>query len=209
MKKSLLFTTILLLGLAACCKDEPVNNFPTTDVGVVIDGVKWATRNVAMPGTFTNNPEDAGMFFQWNSNTAWLPIGDDPVSLPAGGTWQTTEQLAGDSWNNGRGPCPPGWRLPTREELESLNNTESAWVRENEVNGRLFGTAPYQVFFPARGFRLDTDGIFHGLYFVGYYWSASVDNPRGAFGLFFRYRESRMIHFNRANGFPVRCVAEN
>ena len=34
--------------------------------GVVINGVRWATRNVDKPGTFAANPEDAGMLYQWN-----------------------------------------------------------------------------------------------------------------------------------------------
>ena len=34
-------------------------NSNVTDKGVVINGVKWATRNVATPGTFAANPEVA------------------------------------------------------------------------------------------------------------------------------------------------------
>ncbi|MDL2311458.1 fibrobacter succinogenes major paralogous domain-containing protein [Bacteroidales bacterium OttesenSCG-928-B11] len=33
--------------------------------GVVIDGVKWATRNLAAHGQFVENPEDYGALFQW------------------------------------------------------------------------------------------------------------------------------------------------
>jgi len=36
------------------------------ETGVVINGVKWATRNVDKPGTFVANPEDFGMLYQWN-----------------------------------------------------------------------------------------------------------------------------------------------
>jgi len=43
-----------------------LSNDPYTDAGVIINGIKWATRNVDMPGTFAANPEDAGMFYQWD-----------------------------------------------------------------------------------------------------------------------------------------------
>jgi len=37
----------------------------TTDEGVVINGVKWATRNLDVGSTFVENPEDKGALFQW------------------------------------------------------------------------------------------------------------------------------------------------
>ena len=43
----------------------------TVDKGVIINGIKWATRNVDKKGTFTNNPEDIGMLYQWNSIVGW------------------------------------------------------------------------------------------------------------------------------------------
>ena len=50
---------------ASSRKDNSASD--TTDLGVVINGVKWATRNVAAPGKFATSPEDAGMFYQWNA----------------------------------------------------------------------------------------------------------------------------------------------
>jgi len=41
------------------------------DEGVVINGVKWATRNVDRPNTFAETPESAGMFYQWNDKIGW------------------------------------------------------------------------------------------------------------------------------------------
>ena len=47
----------------------------TVNIGVRINGIVWATRNVAAPGTFVAKPEDAGMFYQWNRKVAWAPTG--------------------------------------------------------------------------------------------------------------------------------------
>jgi hypothetical protein len=37
----------------------------TIDEGVMINGVKWATRNLAAHGKFADKPEDRGALFQW------------------------------------------------------------------------------------------------------------------------------------------------
>ena len=53
-----------------CKKDSDVTN-PTLNKRVVINGVRWATCNVDAPGNFAANPEDAGMFYQWNRKVGW------------------------------------------------------------------------------------------------------------------------------------------
>jgi uncharacterized protein (TIGR02145 family) len=35
------------------------------EIGIVINGIKWATRNLAFKGKFVENPEDYGALFQW------------------------------------------------------------------------------------------------------------------------------------------------
>ena len=88
MKKSFQFFSFCLflaLGTAivvfnSCdTLDDNTNdsrNSSTSDRGVVINGVKWATRNLDQPGTFAAKPEDSGMFYQWNRKKAWTVTGD-------------------------------------------------------------------------------------------------------------------------------------
>ena len=45
---------------------EELPYIPSSLEGVVIDGIRWATRNVDTPGTFANAPSEAGMFYQFN-----------------------------------------------------------------------------------------------------------------------------------------------
>lgn len=59
--KHILSAVMLLISAVSLCAQECVE----------INGVCWATRNVDAPGTFTQNPEDAGMLYQWNRKTAW------------------------------------------------------------------------------------------------------------------------------------------
>ena len=53
-------------GAESTVKATPTDPL-THDAGVVINGITWATRNVDEPGKFAARPEDAGMYYQWNS----------------------------------------------------------------------------------------------------------------------------------------------
>ena len=169
--------------------------------GVVINGITWATRNVDALGAFADYPQDVGMFFQWNRSTAWAATGavtDWDSSVPAGTGWESA--------NN---PCPTGWRVPTQQELQSLNSAGSIWITFNEVNGRVFGTAPNQIFLPAAGAR-SAAGALGNVGVSGHYWSSTPFATTTATSLLFDSAgsSSDMSTGNRAQGFSVRCVAE-
>ena len=172
---------------------------PTFDEGIVINGIRWATRNVDAPGTFAPTPESAGMFFQWNRKKAWATtdiIGGRDNSNPEGTKWYAEND-----------PCPDGWRVPTIEELQSLYDAGSIWTRRNRVRGRLFGTAPYQLFLPATG-GIDADGRHGGVGRSGSYWGSTQDDLILADYLWFS--GGVMIHVDRSwrpGMGSVRCVA--
>ena len=208
MKKLLLLSTVLLLGLAACSTDDDEPQQPTQG-GVIINGIEWATRNVDMPGTFAENPEDTGMIFQWNRRKGWNAtdeeVEDWDSSMPTGTKWYTKND-----------PCPTGWRVPTQAELLSLINSNSIWITKNGVNGRLFGRAPNQIFLPITGMR--SSGIGGLLVAVGMsvsYWSNTRMNGYDmAMSIHLWYDDegwwSNMTwgYSWLPNGHPVRCVAE-
>ena len=202
MKKILLSTTILLLGFVAFPKNA--NGNPTApsvaDEGVVINGIRWATRNVDAPGTFVANPEDAGMLYQWNRSQAWNVI-DEEV-----GNWDN-RWATGTEWVAQNNPCPTGWRIPTREELQSLRDIDSEWTVLNGVSGRLFGTAPNQIFLPAAGWR-NTTGILNSVGISGVFWSNTPDTGARAAILQIGTGRNGILWGGRANGYSVRCVAE-
>ena len=118
--------TILFFAGCSARKNVPPPE-AMTDEGIVINGVRWATRNAEwhrasssrVLRTFASSPEMPGTFFAPSS-----------------------EMLI---------PCPPGWRLPSIPEFESLVAAGSVWTAVNGEYGRLFGTAPNQLFLPAAG----------------------------------------------------------
>jgi uncharacterized protein (TIGR02145 family) len=188
------------------------DNRAVTDEGVVINGVRWATRNVDAPGTFAESPESAGMFFQWSRKKGWYATdeimreGWDIRSSFTSTIWDT-------EWYAENDPCPEGWRIPTRRELEQLRRANSEWTSKNGVYGRLFGTAPNQIFLPAAKFLTTSGNIGWHLGNHGSYWSRTQDSRnRDSVAWRFTFSESDYLWVNamhKALGFNIRCVSIN
>jgi uncharacterized protein (TIGR02145 family) len=175
----------------------------SSDPGVVINGIRWATRNVDAPGTFAFYPESAGMFYQWNRKIGWTPT--DPLKNSNGGTAWNSTIASGSNWEAANNPCPAGWRVPTRAEQQSLCTASSKWTTQNGVWGRLFGVAPNTLFFPAVGYR-DVNGTLNAPSVTGYYWSnMSVNN--GAYFLALNNVVTDIYSFDdRRQAMTIRCV---
>jgi uncharacterized protein (TIGR02145 family) len=188
-----------------------VTNVNAQEEGVVINGVKWATRNVDMPGYFTASPEDAGMFYQWNRKIGWTVT--DPMVNSNGGTIWDNSIPEGDSWIKANDPCPTGWRVPTHEELQSLINSGSEWTALNSVNGRYFGTGEQRIFFPAAGYRVYNYGELDKVGSYGNYWSGTLYPGPSEYPYFMYFvsgdKDADMNSVQRGYGFSVRCVSDD
>ena len=112
--------------------------------GVLVGGVRWATRNVGSPGMFAHAPESFGSRFHWNRRTA---------QQHSDWNWYGNGATV---WERENDPCPQGWRVPTEAELRILTNANSRWVNVNGVNGRLFGVAPNHIFLPSGNYWSST-----------------------------------------------------
>lgn len=178
--------------------------------GVSINGVVWATRNVASPGTFAARPENPGMFYQWNRKKGWPATGD-----VAG--WNASNAY-GDAWAPANDPCPEGWRLPTREEIGRLADSGGEWTTVNGVSGYRFGSGNNTVFFPSAGMRRhitdisgagDTDSVSTdpGTVGTGGYWSSSTSSPAQAWFMIIASFGASQANSERRLGLPVRCVS--
>jgi len=190
-----------------------VNAQSTTDEGVVINGVKWATCNVGKPGTFAANPEEAGMFYQWNRKIGWSAT--DPMINSNGETTWDNSNAIGTTWEKANDPSPSGWRVPTLIEIQTLfdaNKVSNVGIIQGGVNGRKFtdkATGSF-IFLPASNSRHYSDGILDGSDF-GTYWSSTPNGNSQAYYLSFFVNDdyaAGWYDFYRSEGMSVRAVAD-
>jgi uncharacterized protein (TIGR02145 family) len=173
----------------------------TIDPGVMINGVRWATRNLDAPGHFAATPEDYGKFYQWHRATAW-----DATGAITG--WENTPPVI-DSWT--ADITPAGWRLPTLAHLQTLldNTNVTTELRvQGGITGRVFidKTTNATLFLPAAGYRAYSGGTLTSG--GGFYWSSTANGNTRAYYLNFGGINAGLSSETGAFGFPIRCVAE-
>ena len=176
---------------------------------VVINGVKWSTRNVDAPGTFAANPESHGMLYQWNRRIGWSNTGQ-LINSDGGNVWDNSTP-AGTTWENSNDPSPAGWRVPTNVELSTLLDTSKVLNEITSYNGvqcRRFtdiSTGAYMVM-PFSRFRNNADGgMSSGI--GAYVWSAAEQSPTNAHYLSLPPTgTSGIANINKGYGFSIRPV---
>ncbi len=171
MKRNLFYLSIAVASILTL---EPAQaQINTSDPGVTINGVTWATRNVGVKGKFMDNYWSHGLFY---------------------------------SSEEAQAACPPGWGAPTREEFETLIQSENEWVIVNGVTGRQYGSGVGTLFLPAAGYR-NQYGATAGQGNDGYYWS-STPTESASYHLNFHPADVGSIGSNgsRGDGFTLRCV---
>ena len=242
MKKYIIYSMTAVFALSAvftaCKKDKDKDDngngvVPGTETeeSVVINGVRWATRNLDTGGKFVAKPEDYGALFQWGrrsdgheSRTSGTTTTLSDTDTPAHGDFILASAPPYD-WRNPQNdnmwgatktandPSPAGWRVPTHEELASLTDetyVTCEWTTENGVNGyRCTDKATgASLFLPAAGIRNYNSSTLTNAGTNGDYWSSSV-NGTYAYYLSFNSGSVNPGYYNlRAYGFSLRCVAE-
>ncbi len=192
-------------------ENSKASNF---DEGVIINGFKWATRNVGTPNKFVMNPEDFGMYYQFNRKAGWNEYSNEQwdKTIPTKTTWEKV--------NN---PCPEGWRLPTSDELKTLMDTTKVYSELTNLNG-INGikitdkfTKEY-IFLPFAGSRDWENGKLHRG--DGRYWSSQQSTPQetdcnGSTEcryMYYLYLDtSNKVYLSRWSphiGLSVRCLSE-
>lgn len=184
------------------------------DKGVVINGLKWATRNIGTPNKFVMNPEDSGMNYQFNKKVGWNKYSKEQwdKNIAKGATWEKV--------NN---PCPDGWRIPTSEELKDLLDTAKVdfeWSVQNDISGVKFTdkfTKEY-IFLPYAGYRDWENGRLHKG--DGAYWSDQQseplktdcnDSPLCTYMDYLYLQSPKNVYLSRwipLIGLSIRCISE-
>jgi len=155
--------------------ERSFTTLPTASVAdwVLINGVKWATRNVGEPKTFVKNPEDYGKLYQWNRGTTdKLKEGfwEDYYSY----NYSKSVYAKATSWLPENDPCPDGYRLPTLAEMQSLTNTTYVIIQLTLTGMRFTDkVSGKNILLPYAGYYWDELMLFG---YKGFYWSSTL-NP--------------------------------
>lgn len=169
---------------------EKENGYEYVDLGL---SVKWATFNVG-----ATKPYEYGDHFAWgetekyNNNSIRNYVDTNSII-----TLDLKNDVAHVKWGG-------NWRMPTREEMEELNNNCN-WELYEEDNSEFNGVVGYKVtsnlkgytnrfiFLPAAGYRLGDGKCDVGNH--GYYWTSSPnkDFPSSAWSFYYNIRD--IFHF--------------
>ena len=193
---------VRLTGCAATMPKSALSKEITTDEGVIINGIIWATRNVEIPGKFAVRQSDNGMFYKWNYKQNFFIFESN---------WSDTIPV-GNTWEEANNPCPNGWRVPTDKEIKDLLDEGKVfreWTIVNGVKGIRFTdkTNDNSIFLRAAGYRDTSNGAQkNGV--TGLYWSSTEADKEDAYCLQFGEFGANLEQYIRSSGFNVRCVAE-
>ena len=191
--------------------DSNINDVAGTGISVTItadwvdlglpSGRKWAKGNIvakAGGGYKIGEPTDYGAYFSWGNTVPHFSSNgsslDDGYAFSSSnydtspGKALTADIASNDAAHDAALACLGGSaRMPTKEEFQELyDNTDSAWVTIDGVNGRMFmkkSDHSVGVFFPAAGSCDRSQLGRRGSY--GFYWSSSYGDSNYAYYWYF------------------------
>ncbi|MDR3236779.1 MAG: hypothetical protein LBT48_08685 [Prevotellaceae bacterium] len=129
-------TAVYTVTAGTATKTITINQTAVHELGRVVGGVIWATRNVGVPGKFAKTMDDPGKVYKFNTKLYYDPpkdLSNNAEAAPA--DWDDSYPGPGD-WTKANDPCPTGWHVPTLSEW-----TGSLLACTSVPDGRLLGTS--------------------------------------------------------------------
>lgn len=182
-------------------KNSYINGHEYVDLGLP-SGLKWATCNVG-----ANKPEDYGNCYAWGeTGTKSKYYSNNSKTYGK----QMNDIKGNSQYDAARANWGGTWRLPTKAELEDLNNKCTwKWTTQNGVNGyKVTGPNGNSIFLPAAGYRYLSWLNFAGG--DGSYWSSTPGESysSNAYCLYFNSSEHYVYDSGRYFGHSFRPVSE-
>ncbi|PLW97924.1 MAG: hypothetical protein C0593_07140 [Marinilabiliales bacterium] len=192
------YITVLIQDQCWMAEDLRVTHYPNGDaIPHIPEASLWSLLD-------DNNFDDAYCFYENDPDTDY-------------GALYTFAAVIADNWTrdneNRQGICPDGWHIPTDGEWEILFDIYSGgrykeagydhWMEPNR------GATNYTGFTALPGGeRKYFDGSFEGRGEFGFWWSATEEQDRYAWGrsLLYNSVESVRSKKTKSRGYSVRCV---
>jgi len=178
------------------CVLKKHENIHLIDLGLP-SGTLWADRNLG-----ADAPEEYGDYYRWGETVPFTEKSPKYEYKNIGNNIQGT-QFDAVTVNLGK-----PYMMPTLEQQKELiENCVCSWTSFNGVKGvKVTGPNGNHIFFPASGFRNDSNSqLFNGGSY-GYCWSASAYSSVNGHNLYFNSSNFCWNNYYRAYGFPVRPV---
>ncbi len=176
-----------------------INGYEWVDLGLP-SGLKWATCNVG-----ATTPEGYGNYYAWGEITTKESYNEFNCTTYG----QQISDFSGNAaYDAARANWGSTWRMPTKVEMEELeNNCTWTWTTQNGVNGyRVTGPNGNSIFLHAAGWCIGSSRNFVGE--ICSYWSSTPDESsiNHAYALYFPLHSVNC--YNRYYGHTVRPVSE-
>ncbi len=178
-----------------------INGYTWVDLGLP-SGLKWATCNVG-----ATTPEGYGNYYAWGETTTKTSY-DASNSVTYN---QVISDFSGNAtYDAARANWGSTWRMPTKAEMEELNNNCTwTWTTQSGVNGyRVTGPNGNSIFLPAAGVCGGSSQFLVGE--NGYYWSSTPyeSNTNYACSLYFGSGGRNVGWNDRHYGHMLRPVSD-
>ncbi|HNP06362.1 MAG TPA: FISUMP domain-containing protein [Cyclobacteriaceae bacterium] len=193
-----------------------------TDVYNPTTGKIWMDRNLGASQVATSSTDAAayGDLYQWgrgsdghqlrtSATTTTLSSTDVPGhgdfilnTAPQGANWRSPENT--NLWQGVNGinnPCPTGYRVPTKSELDA---ERLSWSSDNTA-----GAFASPLKLTEAGYRADYIGVLQYVGAHGYYWSSTIAGG-GESSILIFHDNGTLFNAGRARavGASVRCIKD-
>lgn len=163
--------------------------------GYSSDATKPSLMDGGVPLLYGNDQKYADIFYKgiYKYDYDWISPQEDRL-------WNAGSES--DPVKTEYDPCPDGWRVPVKDELEVLVAANSTW--EEELWGTGFDNGI--LFFPGKSCR-NYDGTPYSLSWR--YWSSTPYSEYESYSIDLDVDGTSMQSAYQACGFPVRCIKDD
>ena len=171
--------------------------------GIQIGGLLWAPVNCGYEKAIGSYKGFTwGKLYQWGRDSGCGYSYDSDASIDG----FMSSFTVGENWSND--PCPDGWRVPTKNELQSLEkslNTQDLEDNEGQ-KGCWYGLADTKnlIFFQAAGYRDAMTGAGYNRGKSCIYWSSTYDAGYWVLNC----KTGVLDTYSYTTALPIRCVKD-